>query len=276
MLPGEREAPIEVAQPDGVALAGGLEPLGGVLAHGVEQAEALTLHDDERLLDQPGKQIDDPPPGDRTAGADLLGRLKREPTGEDREATMQDALLAGEEVVAPVDRGPQRLLAGQRGAAAGAEHVEAVAKARRDLVERQRARAGRGELDRQRHAVQTPANLLHGPCGAVRGIEPRTCRGGALAEQPRAPRPVRAPARRPRRRSAAARGSWPGRARRARRAEPPRPGGRRPRSGARNCRERPTPRAWPGAPPAPPGPSEIRGSAHRRPAPPAAPRARGR
>jgi hypothetical protein len=78
VLLGEREAPIEVAQADGVALGSRLEPLGGVLAHGVEQAEALALRDDERLLDQPGKQIDDPPPGDRAAGADLLGRLERE------------------------------------------------------------------------------------------------------------------------------------------------------------------------------------------------------
>ena len=184
VLLGEREAPIEMAQPDGVALGGRLEPLGGVLAHGVEQTEALTLRDNERLLDQPGEQIDDPPPGDRTAGADLLGRLEREPSGEDREPTEEHALLAREQVMAPVDRGPQRLLAGQRRAAAGAEHVEAVAQARGDLLERQRGRAGRGELDGQRHAVQTPADLLHGAGGAVRGIEARPRRGGALAEQP--------------------------------------------------------------------------------------------
>ena len=183
VLLGEREAPIEVAQADGVALGGRLEPLSGVLAHGVEQAEALTLRDDERLLDQPGKQIDDPPQGDRTAGADLLGRLEREPTGEHGEATVKDALLTGEQVVAPVDRGAQRLLAGQRGATTGAEHVEALAQARGDLIERQRGRASRGELDRQRHAVQTPADLLHG-AGGVRGIEARPRSGGALAEQP--------------------------------------------------------------------------------------------
>ena len=97
---------------------------------------------------------------------------------------MKDALLAREQVVAPVDRGPQRLLAGQRGAAAGAEHVEAVAQARRDLLERQRGRARRGELDRQRHAVQTPADLPDCAAGAVRGIEARPHRGSALAEQP--------------------------------------------------------------------------------------------
>jgi hypothetical protein len=112
VLLGEREAPIEVAQRDGVALGGRLEPLGGVLAHGVEQAEALILRDDERLLDQPGKQIDDPPPCDSTAGADLLGRLEREASGEEREPAEKRALLAREQVMTPVDRGPQRLLAG--------------------------------------------------------------------------------------------------------------------------------------------------------------------
>ena len=184
VLLSECKAPIEVAKRDGVALGGLLEALGGVLAHGVEQAKALTVRDDERLFDQAGEQIDDPPPGDRAAGANLLGRLEGEAAGEHREATVKDALLAGEQVMAPVDRGPQRLLAGQRSAAPGAEHVEALAQARCDLVERQRGRAGRGELDRQRHAVQTPADLLHGARGAVRAIEARPRRGGALAEQP--------------------------------------------------------------------------------------------
>jgi hypothetical protein len=184
VLLGEREAPIEVAQADGVALGGRLEPLGGVLAHGVQQAEALAVGDDERLLEQPGEQSDDPPAGDRTVGADLLGRLEREAAGEDREPTVKDALLGGEQVVAPVDRGPQRLLPGQRRAAACAEQVEALAQVRGDLVERERGRAGRGELDGQRHAVQAPADLLHGADGVIRGIEARPRRGGALAEQP--------------------------------------------------------------------------------------------
>jgi hypothetical protein len=106
VLGGERQAPFEVASRDGLALAGRLETLGGVLADGVEQAETPALGDDERLLDEPREQIDDPPLGYRTARADLLGRLEREAAEEDREAAVEDALLAGEELVAPVDRGP--------------------------------------------------------------------------------------------------------------------------------------------------------------------------
>ena len=63
VLLGERETPIEMAQPDRVALGGRLEPLGGVLAHGVQQTEALALRDDERLLDQPGEQTRRPAAG---------------------------------------------------------------------------------------------------------------------------------------------------------------------------------------------------------------------
>ena len=99
-------------------------------------------------------EVDDLAARDRAAGAHVLGRLQREAAGEDGQAPEEHALLAGEQVVAPLDRGAQRLLARARGAAAGGEHVEAVAQPRRDLVERERRHARRGQLDGQRHAVE--------------------------------------------------------------------------------------------------------------------------
>ena len=127
-------------------------------------------------------QVDDLPARDGAAGAHVLGRLQGEAAGEDAQAAEEHALLAGEQLVAPLDRGAQRLLARARRAAAGGEDVEAVAQARRDLIQRQGRHAGRGQLDGQRHAVQAPADLVDRRPVVVGGAEARV-RGCALREQ---------------------------------------------------------------------------------------------
>ena len=130
---GEGEAPVEVAQRQAIALARRREALGRVLADRVEQAQALVLGDHERLVDQARRQAGDAPALDRAAGAHVLGGVERERAREHRQAPEQQALLAVEQLVAPVDRRAQRLLAGERRAAAVAEDVEAVAQARGEL-----------------------------------------------------------------------------------------------------------------------------------------------
>jgi hypothetical protein len=50
-------------------------------------------------------------------------------------------------------------LAGQRGAAPAHQQAEAVLEPREQLVDRQEADAGGGQLDRQRDAVQAAAQL---------------------------------------------------------------------------------------------------------------------
>ncbi len=226
VLLGQGQAPVEVAYGHRVVLGGGVQALGRVLADGVEQAKAPAGDADERLVDQPREQVDDLATRDGAAGAHLLGGLQREAAREDGQAAEEHALLAGEQVVAPLDGGAQGLLAGARRAAAAGEDVEAVAQSRRDLVERQRRHARRGQLDGQRHAIQAPADLLDRRLvllgRAEVGVGARRARrtGGS-------PRPATERARPPRPRSAAARGSWPGRARRARRAGGPRSGARR-------------------------------------------------
>ena len=116
---------------------------------------------DERLVDQSrqrgrrsGAGAMAPPAHTSSAASSV------KPPAKTRQAAEEHALLAGEQVVAPLDRGAQRLLARARRAAAGGEDVEAVAQPRRDLLQRQRGHARRGQLDGQRHAVQAPADLL--------------------------------------------------------------------------------------------------------------------
>ena len=230
---------------------------------------------DERLVDQPRDEVDDLAARDRAAGADVLGRLEGEAAGEDRQPAEEQALLAVEQVVAPLDGGAQGLLARARGAAAGGEDVEAVAQAGGDLLEREGGDARRGQLDGQRHAVQAPADLLDRRLVVLAGAEARVG-GGALDEeaaglgQRRHPPDDLALAVQ----RLAARGHDAHA--RARRAGGPRPGARRRRSRARSCRARRWPRARPGGPPAPPAPSAGPGSGRRPRAPWPGPRARRR
>ena len=169
VLLGQGQAPVEVAHGRPLVLARRVEALGGVLADGVEQAEAparsTTTSD---LSTSRASRSTISPPGDGAAGAHLLGGLQREAAGEDGQAAEEHALLAGEQVVAPLDRGAQRLLARARRAAAAGEDVEAVVQARRDLVERQR-----------RRRAPRPARW------------PAACRPGAGRSPRSSPRPAR-------------------------------------------------------------------------------------
>ncbi|MFD0568824.1 hypothetical protein ACFQ0T_05395 [Kitasatospora gansuensis] len=76
------------AQP--VLLAGGAQPLGAVLAQGVQQpvpdAELALLPEQHRLADQLADQIEEFLGGQAVADADVLGGLQVEAAGEDREA----------------------------------------------------------------------------------------------------------------------------------------------------------------------------------------------
>ena len=85
------------------------------------------------------------------ARADRLGRLERPPAGEDREPAQERPLLLGEQVVAPVDRRPQRLLARraraaparqQRGSGRRASRGSARPRAPSRARPRARSRAG--------------------------------------------------------------------------------------------------------------------------------------
>ncbi len=139
---------------------------------------------DQRFLDEAAQQIEHVDSAmmlaARTHG---FRRLQRPAAGEHREAAEQDPLLLGQQVVAPVDQRPQGLLARQRGPVAACQQTEAVRQALGDLLHRKRAQARRGELDRQRNAVQAPTDFGHGrgiPVGDAKG---RLRRDRALDEQ---------------------------------------------------------------------------------------------
>ena len=132
-------------------------------ADAVEQpvaAAARPTITSERLASRPTTSIA-AAAGTSSAPSTDSDRRERRAAGE-RGQRPQAALVVGEQqVVAPPDRRPERPAA--LGLAAGrvAQHGEAVVEAAGDLLDRQRLRARGGELDRQRQAVERPAQLAH-------------------------------------------------------------------------------------------------------------------
>ena len=123
------------------------EPVASILPHRLQQsvppaALLILFVDDQRLLDQVGEQIQHFPALNwrprRVAhgalllgvGADLLRRLPGSSRRRRRRGAAAGSLRLGEQVVAPVDGGPQRLLARQGGAAAAGQQAEACRPSR--------------------------------------------------------------------------------------------------------------------------------------------------
>ena len=89
----------------GLGLAALVEAVERVLAHGLEHAEAAGAARQQAVLDERGDAVE------RLEPADGLGGLQRAAAGEDAEALEGRARGRVEQVVAPADRRPQRLLA---------------------------------------------------------------------------------------------------------------------------------------------------------------------
>jgi hypothetical protein len=106
---------------------------------------------DEALVDQRLQYV-------QLGGAHLLGRFQCAAAGENGQAGEESLLLLGEELVAPVDRGPQRLLA-CLGISAALEQIEPLGKALQDLGRGEHAGPGRSQLDRERQIVKPTAQL---------------------------------------------------------------------------------------------------------------------
>ncbi len=90
---------------------------------------------------------------------------------------------AVEQVVGPVEGGPQRLVPRRGGARAALEDAERVVEPLRQLPDRQHPDPGRGQLDRQRQPVEPGANLGDGLLVGVGDGERRRHLPGPVLEQ---------------------------------------------------------------------------------------------
>ena len=178
----------EVAIRQGGRLAGRDELLARVLADRLEHpvSHRVAIHEHERAVDEAGQAILEieriHPVG---VVADDPGRHRDRPApAEHRQAPEQAAILVGEEVPAPVDQRVERLLARDSRPTTPGQQAEPVAQPHGDVVRRHGRDARRGELDRQRDAVESLADLHDRGHVGIAKRERRIGRRGPLGEQP--------------------------------------------------------------------------------------------
>ena len=166
-----------------------LEPRGVRARNRIDEVE---VDEGRELVDRVGR---------RDRSAQRLDRVEVEGSRDHRDAA-QHALFAGrDQLVRPLDRAPQLVMAFGRVVEATPQHVEARRiEAAQNLRGRQRGGAGRGELDRERKPFESPAQLDDGAPRWRRAARSRNLR----------PRPVRSRPRRTGSRAASAASDSPG------------------------------------------------------------------
>ena len=156
--------------PPGVSFSsGGRKLVERVLAHRLEHpvpglaARPLVLLEEasiDELLERLGRGITHR--GGGGSGA---------PSGKDAEGGDELPISLVEQLVAPVDGRPQRPLPRGRVARPAREHLELPSQARDELIEREEAKLGGGELDRERQSVERSADRSHGVRIGARELE---------------------------------------------------------------------------------------------------------
>jgi hypothetical protein len=115
--------------------------------------------------------------------ADRLGRFQLEPAREHRHPPQRLAFRLAEQAEGPVHRGLQGLLPRHDVPAAAGEQPEPLIQPGAHLAQRHRLQPGRGQLDRQRDAVEAPAHRRRQRRGLVVEDEAWILRAGPLREQ---------------------------------------------------------------------------------------------
>jgi len=153
----------------------------GVLAHRLEQPvpgppAPLLHHRDERPVDQPRQQAGRKP-------RDGAGRVGVEAAHEHRQSAEGPLLVGLQQPHAPRHgRAHAAVVLGEAGSTAG-QVAQTGIHAGEDLRRRHRAQPGRGQLDRQRQAVEPRAQPLDRGVALHVGHEPRHALPRALQEQ---------------------------------------------------------------------------------------------
>ena len=128
------------------------------VSHG--QRRVLVVDADERTAREPPDHVDCRRSPVLRGFEDELDR-RQGSAARERGQRPQPTLVVGEQqLVAPPDRRSERSAAFRFPAGGVAQHVEAVVEAPRDLLDRQRLCARRGQFDRQRQTVERTTELL--------------------------------------------------------------------------------------------------------------------
>ena len=173
---GELRQPFRVPPADFLG-PGLLEPLGGEVANRLEHHEAALPSPQQVVVDQRAEALE-------RHVAYALGSFQRAAADEDAEACKRLALVRPQQVVAPVDRGGERLLACRRVARAGLQQVRLAFEPLQNLSRREQLRSRRGELDCERQSVEPPADAGDLRCAGRVELEARIDRLRPRREEP--------------------------------------------------------------------------------------------
>ena len=145
--------------------------------------DGVAFGEHQRLVHQCPQVIERRPLVDLRILHHVLRRLEREAAGKDAQPPEHGLLVGRQVAVAPLQRGAQRLVPAQHDPGTGREDAEAFAEAGTQTFDAQQRNARGGEFDRQRDAVQAPADLDHRGGVLRREREARVDRLRARQEQ---------------------------------------------------------------------------------------------
>ena len=154
------------------------------LQHPVPAVAAAVRHRQDRPVHQARDQIDDLLTFQPRARAHCLRRLQAETAGEHAQPPPQDPLLHAEQLMAPLHRRPQRLTAPRPSPPIGRQQAKPVIQPVEQITGGHRSQPHRGQLDRQRQPVETPADLTGRPAVLLRKREIRSHRHRPVNQQP--------------------------------------------------------------------------------------------
>ena len=159
---GQLDRPGQEGRVGGVPLSSGGQVVEGEGAHRLEgpvaEAAGPPLHAEHRRVHQPG---DVPGRHRARSGTEALGGGQVDTAGEDRDAAQQAPLGGVEGPERPVDRVPQRAVAGVDRGPAALQQVERGVEPGVEVGERQRPDPAGGQLQRQRQAVEAADDVGH-------------------------------------------------------------------------------------------------------------------
>ncbi len=161
--------------------------LPAVLGDGLQQPVALVPLGDvarhDRLVDQCGQVPGDILSRKHVVTTDALRGAQHDPSREHRKAFPQPPFRFGAQLVAPFQRGSQRVVPWRGRAVADVEKIVTMVEPVEQRRRRERAHPNRGQFDRQRQTVQTRTQF-HDVRGVLGGDpEVRVHRNRTLAEQ---------------------------------------------------------------------------------------------
>ncbi len=148
----ECDEPVRVTVVELARVREPFEPLCRELADRLEHPVAVAGAAEQALVDQRRDRVD-------VGAADLLGGLERAAAGEDGQPG-EDVLLARrQQVMAPGDRRAQRALPLRRRARAPREQRQPLFESLEQDGRRESLHTSSGEFDRERQAIEAPADL---------------------------------------------------------------------------------------------------------------------